>query len=147
MMILPTTTEAPVTESERPPELTKIWKIHQNETCATNNTMYLCAMYKHCMANLSQCTGQRPTVAESENGFDITSRHSWMRFAKVNLAFYAGLGIGTIFGMLIVCMMSVIVSKYFTPSKNHIHDDSDRRNRSRRKSFSLIRIEINDTMS
>lgn len=134
MIALPTTpagsTKKPdVTLDAKPFELTKVWKTDRNETCPVNDTKRVCAMYNQCMANqLSKQVGQTPTQ-EKEIEFDLQSRHSWMQFVNLNIAFYAGLGIGTVFGMLIVCLMSVIVSKYFTPSKNLVNESGERRNR------------------
>lgn len=136
MRSLPTTTIATTTKQPdaKSNGLAKIWRINRNETCPLNDSKQVCELYNQCMVNLSSCNvvaQQSQPVKEIE--FDITSRQSWMQFVKVNIAFYAGLAIGTVFGMLIVCMMSIIVSKYFTPSKHSTNESNDnRRNRNRR---------------
>lgn len=145
MIHLPTTTttKKPVHESvERSTELTKVWRINRNDTCPLNDTKLLCAMYNQCIQKqLSHCEDQNPSQ-EKEDEFDIMSHSSWMRFVKVNIAFYAGLTIGTVFGMLIVCCMSVVVSKYFTPSKNAANESNDHRSRSQSKLQSLFSLKL-----
>lgn len=129
-----TTTQTPAPMLDvRSNELTKVWKINRNETCPLNDTKHVCAMYNQCMAALLTHRVDGKPTQKKEIEFDITSRHSWMQFVNLNIAFYAGLAIGTVFGMLIVCLMSVIVSKYFTPSKHSASESGDRLNRNRRK--------------
>lgn len=110
------TTKMPDAElAVRPNDLIRLWKMNRTEIC-----------------------GQQPTEGK-EVRLDIPARPSWMQFVKLNIAFYAGLGIGTVFGMLIVCCMSMIVSKYFTSPKNATNENDDRRNRrSRSKQIRLF---------
>lgn len=138
MMVLPSTTTVATTKTPEPTpdarsnELTKVWRINRNETCPLNDTKQVCEMYNQCMANkLSQGADQEPS---QQNEVDLKmSQHSLMEFVKVNFAFYAGLAIGTVFGMLIVCLMSAVVSTYFTPSKNSANESGERARRNRRK--------------
>lgn len=113
MIALETTTAAstkmPDTELDvRPIDLVGVWKMNLTEMC------------------------RQQATEEKEVRLDIPARPPWMQFVKLNIAFYAGLGIGTVFGMLIVCCISVVVSKYFTSPKNAATENDERTNRRNR---------------
>lgn len=143
MMVLPSTTTVATTKTPKPTtdvrsnELTKVWKINRNETCPLNDTKQVCVLYNQCMAKQLSLSGDEEPTQQNEVDMKM-SQHSWMQFVKVNIAFYAGLAIGTVFGMLIVCLMSVVVSKYFTPSKNSANQSGERARRNRRKKIKIF---------
>lgn len=118
------TTTKPIGQkiSSKSNDLNLIWNIVPmiNQICPVNNTNRACALLEMCTTNFTALFRdvEKKFAHKNEVNVEVSLHHTWMQFVTINIAFYAGLGIGTIFGGLIVYLIAIIVQKCFVQHKN-----------------------------
>lgn len=111
-----------------PIDLNRVWNTHNhndhnipilNEQCSANETTvkHACQLFEICVSNLTMLVEevevklQRKT--DSNNNYmmrydPVRLHHTWYDFVTVQVAFYGGLFIGTIFGAIMLFTMKLI---------------------------------------
>lgn len=118
-----TTTATPNTTSI---DLTRVWNIRHhndhnipilNERCSANETTvkHACQLFEICVSNLTMLVEevevklQRKSDNIMKMQYDpVHLHHTWYDFVTVQVAFYGGLFIGTIFGAIMLFMLKLI---------------------------------------
>lgn len=130
MTMMPSNVTAPllgnVTTNDTVIDLNNVWKIPSenehnipilNERCNANETMieHACQLFEICVSNLTRLVDEveeklRPKSGRDETRFrydPVQMHHSWYEFVSIQVAFYGGLMLGTLFGavMLFTCKL------------------------------------------
>lgn len=126
-------------------DLTKVWKMKHNvkilnEICPLNDTDRACDLFEACVSNLTVILKEiehkllRPKHAE----YEMTPHKAWMQFVTVNIAFYAGLILGAVFGGCFIYISNVIIARCF--AKKRVNDEYFRPSQVRNRAQSKLEV-------
>ncbi|XP_055319933.1 uncharacterized protein LOC129577246 isoform X2 [Sitodiplosis mosellana] len=146
-----------------PIDLNRVWNTHNhndhnipilNERCSANETTakHACQLFEICVSNLTMLVEEVEVKLQrkSDNNMlrydPVRFHHTWYDFVTVQVAFYGGLFIGTIFGAIMLFTMKLIsdcVTMSSTDTTEH-RVRRKRRNRSRQSEDHNDQIVVNN---
>lgn len=121
-----TTTTTPLTTIDTSIDLSRVWKVHNehdhnipilNEYCHSDNTTIdqACQLFQICVSNLTQLVEETEAKLQQKNAdniqipYDPVKFHqTWYEFVTIQVAFYGGLLLGTLFGAIILFILKLI---------------------------------------
>lgn len=145
-----------LTNDSTPVDLNTVWNIHNendhnipilSERCNANETSIeqACQLFEICITNFTMLIEEveaklllkSDSSSSSSNsiGYDTMHlQHSWYEFVSIQVAFYGGLLLGTLFGAIILFILKLISDCVMWSSTE---DSSRRKRRKRSKCFSF----------
>lgn len=168
LQILPTnnTQLFPSNENNTIVDLKQVWNTYNendhnipilNERCNANETtvVHACQLFEICISNFTMLVEEveaklllkrSSSDVDANNNINLNMRydsmhlhHTWYDFVTVQVAFYGGLFIGTLFGAIILFTIKLISDCVMMPPRDNVH----RSGRKRSKLFSTFKNKLN----